>query len=363
MRVELYEAEDLLQSLIAAHPQILAGDESGERSEWLLVKREAGVGSWSLDHLFLDQAGIPTLVEVKRSSNTQARREVVAQMLDYAANAAAYWSIETLRSWFEDQSDDADAALEAFGVTDVDGYWEAVKTNLAAERIRLVFVADEIPAELRSIVEFLNRQMSETEVFAIEVKQYVDSEGKRQTIVPRVLGQTEAAKAAKAGSSGARRRWDRESLLSEIERRHGSDVKELAEQLIDWAESDDRSDVRADYGTGKDNGSASIKLAPGRNTVSTAFSVWTDGSVQIPFYYLGAPFTESRDARVELRRRINEAVPHAGIPIDDKMTGPTFSLRVLSDKQVRQRFLEVIDWVFSEARRAYGREESTAAPA
>jgi hypothetical protein len=95
MREEPYDAEDLLQALIAAHPQILAGDDRGERSRWALVKREAGVGSWSLDHLFLDQAGVPTLVEVKRSSDTRARREVVAQMLDYAANAAGYWTVET----------------------------------------------------------------------------------------------------------------------------------------------------------------------------------------------------------------------------------------------------------------------------
>jgi hypothetical protein len=60
-----------------------------------------------------------------------------------------------------------------------------VKTNLAAERIRLVFVADEISPELRSILEFLNRQMSETEVFGIEVKQYVDDEGERQTMEAR----------------------------------------------------------------------------------------------------------------------------------------------------------------------------------
>jgi hypothetical protein len=34
----------------------------------------------------VDEAGVPTLVEVKRSSDTRARREVVARMLDYAAN-------------------------------------------------------------------------------------------------------------------------------------------------------------------------------------------------------------------------------------------------------------------------------------
>jgi len=52
--------------------------------------REDGSGRWSLDHLFLDQDSIPTLVEVKRSSDTRIRREVVGQILDYAANALVY---------------------------------------------------------------------------------------------------------------------------------------------------------------------------------------------------------------------------------------------------------------------------------
>src|SRR5436309_131671 len=92
MREERYEAEHVLQALIAEHPEILADDEEGDRSGWVLVKREAGVADqidgadrFSLDHLFLDRAGVPTLLEVKRSSDTRARREVVAQMLDYAA--------------------------------------------------------------------------------------------------------------------------------------------------------------------------------------------------------------------------------------------------------------------------------------
>jgi hypothetical protein len=205
-----YEAEDLLQALLAEHPEVLAGEDTGtEARGWVLVRREAGVadeeggaGRWSLDHLFLDSAGVPTLVEVKRSSDTRARREVVAQMLDYAANATAFWKVDLLQAWFETEcerrgTDSAAALEEAFGVTDPDGYWSAVQTNLAADRIRLVFVADEVSPELRSIVEFLNRRMTETEVLAIEVKQYVDADGGRQTIVPRVVGSTEQARAAK----------------------------------------------------------------------------------------------------------------------------------------------------------------------
>jgi hypothetical protein len=45
--------------------------------------------------------GFPTLVEVKRSSDTRLRREVVGQMPDYTANAAAYWPAERIREWFE----------------------------------------------------------------------------------------------------------------------------------------------------------------------------------------------------------------------------------------------------------------------
>ena len=54
-----------------------------------------------------------------------------------------------------------DVLAEALG-TDLDPelYWQQVKTNLLAGRIRLVFVADAIPAELRRIVEFLNARMS-----------------------------------------------------------------------------------------------------------------------------------------------------------------------------------------------------------
>src|SRR5690242_7666739 len=105
-----YDSEQLLQELLAQYPSVLAGDQmSGSAPvKWLLVAREAGIPGeeggaerWSLDHVFIDQNGIPTLVEVKRSTDTRIRREVVGQMLDYAANAVLYWPVETIRQRFE----------------------------------------------------------------------------------------------------------------------------------------------------------------------------------------------------------------------------------------------------------------------
>jgi len=220
MREAPYEAERVLQELLAEHPEVLAGGSSS--AAWLLIKREAGVSGdaesgprWSLDHLFVDAEGVLTLVEVKRGSDTRGRREVVAQMLDYAANAATSWTAESLRAWFEAECEkggkDADeAVVDAFAeISDPDEYWNNVKTNLAAGKLRLVFVSDAIPPELRRIVEFLNAQMTETEVLAIEVKQYVDADGQRQTIVPTLIGQSEAARRVKTGSPTPRADSDR----------------------------------------------------------------------------------------------------------------------------------------------------------
>lgn len=102
--------EDDFQQLLEKYPALLFGSQldDGQSCRWLLIKREksipaedGGSGRWSVDHLFVDQDGIPTLVEVKRQSDTRLRREVVGQMLDYGANAVVYWPVEQLRAEFE----------------------------------------------------------------------------------------------------------------------------------------------------------------------------------------------------------------------------------------------------------------------
>ena len=86
-----------------------------------------------MDHLFLDQDAIPTLIEVKRSSDTRIRREVVGQMLDYAANAVVYWPVEDLRSQLrENRADPKQDLMDFLEDPDIDPeeFWQKVKTNL-----------------------------------------------------------------------------------------------------------------------------------------------------------------------------------------------------------------------------------------
>jgi len=181
-----YELEGVLQRLLAEHPEILAVDGERGSAAWLLVSREAGVpdqeaGSnrWAIDHLFLDRDGVPTLVETKRSSDTRLRREVIGQMLDYAANAVVYWPPDEIRQRFEARCEahgrEPEEVVAEFldaGV-DVEDFWGRVRTNLQAERVRMILVADEIPRETQRIIEFLNGQLDPAEVLGVEIRQYV----------------------------------------------------------------------------------------------------------------------------------------------------------------------------------------------
>ena len=239
-----FSTEDELQTLIAEHPELLDGEQirPGDARRWILVTREKGIAAsagegarWSVDHLIIDQDAVPTLAEVKRGSNPEIRRTIVGQLLEYAAHASETWTGEELRDMFKRQSEargrDADAELAALlqpdGDPDADEFWEDVSTNLAAKRLRLLFVADFIPDPLARVVEFLNAQMPNIEVLAVEIKRFHGTSA--QTLVPRVIGRT-AAGTRGPGRSG--QRLTRELFLDGFE---DDAVRGVAERLLDAA--------------------------------------------------------------------------------------------------------------------------------
>ena len=234
-----YESEELLQRLLADFPTVL-GISAPAGTRLLLIQREFGVpgdeqGSsrWSLDHLLVDQVGVLILVEVKRASDTRARREVVAQMLDYAANGIAYWPIERVVEAFREDArasgKDPDSTLSEFlGSVQPETFWRQVEANLRAGRVRMVFVADKIPPELRRIVEFLNEQIRPAEVLALEVEQFVGPDRVR-TLVPRLVGNTRRAQAGKSVREAPLPVSEDEWIIG-----FRPDVRDVAARIIAW---------------------------------------------------------------------------------------------------------------------------------
>jgi hypothetical protein len=247
MNEQSYDSEKLLQNWLAKYPALLVGNQidTEQPRRWLLIEQECpvpsedgGAGRWAIDHLFLDQDAIPTIVEVKRSTDTRIRREVVGQILDYAANAVVYWPISHMRELFvancESRGIDAEEKLKEFLGEEIEpkDFWEKANRNLQDRKLRLLFVADVVPTELQRVVEFLNEQMDRTEVLAIEIKQFV-GQGRRG-LVPRVIGQTTEAREKKSGPR-AERLWDEASLLQTIEQKRGVDEANVARSLMDWS--------------------------------------------------------------------------------------------------------------------------------
>lgn len=238
-----FSSEDDLQILIAEHPELLDGEQirPGDARRWILITREKGIAEtsggaakWAVDHLIIDQDAVPTLVEIKRGSSSEIRRTIVGQLLEYAAHASENWTVGELRTAFERQTDEQGrdardelaALLQTDGEPDVDGFWENVSTNLAAKRLRLLFVADDIPDPLARVVAFLNAQMPDIEVLAVEIKRFHGKSA--QTLVPRVIGRLSVAPAR--GRSA--QRLTRESFLEGFA---DEDVRGVAERLLNAA--------------------------------------------------------------------------------------------------------------------------------
>lgn len=351
MTEQPYESEDVLQELLARFPKLLTGSVSGD---WLLVSREAGLpdsdsgaSRWSVDHLFLDAEAVPTLVEVKRSPDTRIRREVVGQMLDYAANAVRYWSIEALQSAFErtckSTNVDPDRVIsEFFGQEDVEGIWRDVKTNLQAGRMRLVFVADEIPSELRRVVEFLNEQMDPAEVLAIEVKQFEG--GGLKTLVPRLIGNTAAAENRKQ-VGGRASHWTEDEFFAKLRERDAEEVA-VAKRILDLSKD---NVSRIYYGKGRLHGSLMPTLDHRLPTGHVVIVLWTWGDMAVQFGYMkDRPPFDSRELRLELCHRLNQidGVALAKEVVEGKY--PSIPLILFKDEERMRQLIDVLEWAFGE---------------
>ena len=337
------------------------GDGAGRR--WLLVSREMPVmiedevsAYGYLDHLFLDQDAVPTLVEVKRSTDMRIRREVVGQMLDYAANPARYWPVERMREYlgrrFREDPGAADIALAEFlAGEDPEEFWQKARTNLQAGKVRLVFVADVIPQSLKAILEFLNGQMDPAEVLGVEVRQYVGGETK--TLVSRVIGQTAAAERKKARPQGET--WTLPRFQERLKEKKGAAAVEVADRILEWAR-EHMPDFF--FGRGTADGSIVPRLWIGGRRY-LFFSLYTYGMVELaPQWMKAMPGFAPDERRREFLERINRILG-ISVPMDAIARRPSFPIQLLQDDEARQAFFGVMEWAISVAREAIARMDDS----
>ena len=357
LKEHAYDSEDLLQELLARYPDLLAGDQmdAAVPRRWLLVGREAALeregestAHWSVDHLFLDQDGVPTLVEVKNGRDRRVRREVVGQMLDYAANAMVHWPVEVIRSQFETSCglahQNPETVLAEFlgDAGDIEQFWQEVKTNLQAGRLRLVFVAEEIPAELRRVVEFLNEQMDPAEVRAVEIRQFAGQGLK--TLVPRLIGQSAETQRRKRPAVLEKRQWDEAGFLLSLEQARGAEEAQAALRILEWSR---QLGLDLKWGQGGKFGSVAPRLTC-KGVQHNLFAVWTDGTVELYFRWsANKPPFDCEEKRLDLLNRLN-SIEGISLPADVIAGLPNIPLARVRDPQLMRRFLDAFTWVVHE---------------
>ncbi len=170
--------ENWFQDLIFKNPTLIPIDDLEQGFGPLIpVVRELQTGRGPVDVVYINEQGCITLVETKLSRNPEARREVVAQILDYAASMSG-WTYQDLCSAVRAKlRSDTGAArtIEMQDKSDADPlqrlvrdhpdfdeslfdearFVDAVSRNLARGRFLLLIVGDGIQPSVEQLVETL----------------------------------------------------------------------------------------------------------------------------------------------------------------------------------------------------------------
>ena len=334
-RIRCNSEDRELQAILEQNPDLLPGDQIDPEDprRWLLIKREkpvpdpnSGVDRWSIDFFFADQDAIPTFVECKRFADTRSRREVVGQMVEYAANGHHYWDKERLRQFAEDVAkakggslDDAIRGLRPTDDLSVADFFERIQQNLREGQLRIIFFLEESPMELRSVVDFLNKQMERSEVLLVEARTYcLDT---TRIVVPTLFGYTEEARQVKrtvtVKTAASRTKWDKALYFADAQSKLGLTELRAVELLYDECVL---LGCDISWGTGLNVGSFSVKepVACPRSFIT----VYSDGQLSLNFHWLqGTAVAE------QARRRLRElVVERTRLQIPDAGKFPSFSI-------------------------------------
>lgn len=270
-----------LQHLLEESPSIIPIDEIREDISPLLVSiREFGLpGSGNTDVLAFSADGDIAIIECKLASNSESKRKVIGQILEYAAYL---WemSYDELNSRVQRIRNKSLIDLMTDSVAaewDSETFRSRIEESLINGVFMLIIVVDEINDELKRIINYVNgRSGSDFSLHALELNRFT-SEG-IEVLVPHLhgipihIGET----------TSKRRRWTEEEFFSLAEKKNDKDVYENIENLYKWSQS---NADRVWFGNGVETGSFTFHLLKNEKTISI-FSINTNGKLILNYGYL-----------------------------------------------------------------------------
>ena len=283
---EGFADEATLHDLIEKTPEMLP--LSGTPT-LVILGREVLLGSGYADLLGVETSGRPVIVEIKLAYNNEARRAVVAQILAYAANLHGL-SQQQLEDRVRNQLRQRDHATLADAVRsaqedafDADEFTAALDEHLREGRFRLVFVLDAVPAELMTLVAYLEHVTDKLVIDLIAVNSF--NVGGTSAVLPqRVTPERHdvtVEKTRRKDSGTLYRGSDRfEATISQAP----PQSREALHRLLEWARGlEERDYVTLETYEGK--GAKRFTLLP-RLIVDRRglVTIWNDEGASIQFW-------------------------------------------------------------------------------
>jgi hypothetical protein len=224
--MESYLTEASLETLLENHPELIGIEETDPSAGGLVpIGRQVTLGGGILDLLFIDASGKLTAVEAKLERNSEIRRQVVAQILEYAAYLTT-WEVEDVerqasRYLSSTQPHSSQSMYDAVAKSltseaspsqDVAELREAIATNLRNSNLRLIVAVDRIVDSLRTLVAFINNA-SRFDLYLLEVQQYRAADGPRIASIDLFGGHVKSL----ARPNGSRLAWDQPKFIEALE--------------------------------------------------------------------------------------------------------------------------------------------------
>ena len=220
---EAFRYEEVLQNRIAEIPTLIPLAEVTDQDvDHVTIGHEWPAGTGAADVVLLGSDAVMTIVETKLKRNPESRREVIAQVLEYAAYVSE-WTIIDVAKHAGDFFKTANAAPETANKTfdeviaglleetdqTVESFKASIEQNLRQKRIRLIVAVDEVGEQAQKIITFIN-SYSSFDIYLLQISAYPDKDG-RQIFVPALHGY-----ARKVPTTRQRIDWDWDKFGSEL---------------------------------------------------------------------------------------------------------------------------------------------------
>ena len=276
----IFRNESDLQQLIAEEPGIVSLSEIKESSHDLAIAmREFPVSIGSIDILGFTKSGDIAILECKLATNSEIKRKVIGQVLEYGASL---WNMS-----FEELDMIIKQKTGLSLITQMkpleDPEWdeitfkENVSQNLLKGNFLLIIVVDQINEELSKIISFLNSAGEPAfALAALEVRKF--SLENKELLMPHIYGLAEKQRNQKSETKN----WDESSFFEDLSKKVSTEVLKVIRDVYLWS-TNNADEIH--FGVGTKTGTFTFYLA--RNGIrGSIFSVYSQGLLCLNFGYM-----------------------------------------------------------------------------